>query len=568
MLTWIEYYGMCLVIMYTRVSRKKEKGKTYEYLQLCEAYRNRQGQPRTRTLMNLGRLDQLDRGKIDAAVEALLAYSTNPKITRVSDLEHREASDYGDMLALVHLWARLGLADSIRRHLQDKKVSFDVAEMIKVMVLNRLSDPLSKLGVMRWLPTVYIPDLRRQEVSYAHLLRAMDYLVEIKEQVERDLYCELVGLFNLEVEVVFMDLTSCYFEGEAPELAQWGYSRERRPERKQIVLALVVTKEGLPVYHEVLPGNTADVTTLIPTVDVLRGRFRIGRCILVFDRGMVSEENLISLDEQGIPYIVAIRRRGTSESDELISKGLRGFVEMEELGLRVKEKKKGDIRYILCHNPEVAKRKRGTREEFFKKAQEEIEKLNRRFRKGQLSPQGLYHKAMEVLQHYHLERYFCPEVEKRGVILYMDTELLEREQFLEGKFFLKTRLTDEQITTAEVIRTYKALCEIERAFRTLKDPLRLRPIFHWTHRRVRAHVMICVLAYLLQKVMGIYCQRANLNLSPQRALGILSRLKAIRSHLGNQSVVLTTIIEDRMRQILHAAQIPIPEKTIQSQLLT
>jgi transposase len=283
---------------------------------------------------------------------------------------------------------------------------------------------------------------------------------------------------------------------------------------------------------------------------------------------MVSEENLAYLDEQGIPYIVAIRRRGTRESDELISKGLRGFVEMEELGLRVKEKKKGEIRYILCHNPEVAKGKRGTREEFFKKAQGEIDKLNRRFRKGQLSPQGLYHKAMEVLEHYHLERYFCPEVERRGVILYMDTELLEREHFLEGKFFLKTRLTAEQMSTAEVIRTYKGLSEIERAFRILKDPLKLRPIFHWTDRRVRAHVVICVLAYLLQKVMGIYCERANLKLSPQRALGILSQLKAIRSRLGNQSVVLTTTVEDRMRQILHAAQIPIPEKVIQSQLLT
>jgi hypothetical protein len=151
-------------------------------------------------------------------------------------------------------------------------------------------------------------------------------------------------------------------------------------------------------------------------------------------------------------------------------------------------------------------------------------------------------------------------VEKRGVILYMDTELLEREHFLEGKFFLKTRLTAEQMSTAEVIRTYKGLSEIERAFRILKDPLKLRPIFHWT--------MICVLAYLLQKVIRIYCERANLKLSPQRAVGILSQLMAIRSRLGNQSVVLTTTIEDRMRQILHAAQIPIPKKVIQSQLLT
>jgi len=517
--------------------------------------------------MKLGRVDQLDRKKIDSAIEALLAYSSSPRIPRTGDMEHLSARDYGDMLALVHLWGRLRLADSILGHIKGSKVGFDVAEMVKVMVLNRLSDPLSKLGVMRWLPTVLIPELK-EEVSYPHLLRAMDYLVEIKEEVERDLYNELVNLFRLEVDVVFMDLTSCYFEGEGPELAHWGYSRDRRPDRKQIVLALVVSKEGLPIYHEVLPGNTADVTTLVPTVDVLRSRFRIGRCILVCDRGMVSEENLAYLDEHKIPYIVAIRRRGTKESDELISKTLRGFVDMEDLGLRVKEKTQGETRYILCHNPEVANKKKGIREEFFKKAQREIDKLNRRFLKGGLTPESLYHKAMEVLENYHLEKYFSPKVEKPGVILYTNTDLLERERFLEGKFFLKTKLTAEEISTKEAIRTYKALSEIERAFRTLKDPLKLRPIFHWTDRRVRAHVMICVLAYLLEKMVGIYCEKAKLNLSPRRALSLLSHLKAIHTRLGNQSLVVTTTIQERMREILDAAKIPMPEKVIETQLLT
>jgi len=249
-----------------------------------------------------------------------------------------------------------------------------------------VSDPVSKLGVIRWLPTVYIAELKEEEITYPHLLRAMDYLVEIKEEVERDLYNELVKLFSLEVDLVFLDLTSCYFEGEGPELAQWGYSRDRRPERKQIVLALAVTREGLPIYHEVLPGNTADVTTLVPTVEVLRSRLRISRCIVVCDRGMVSEGNLSYLDEQDIPYIVAIRRRGTRESEELISKSLKGFVEMEALGLRVKESTKGNTRYILCHNPEVASKKKAIREEFFAKAHKEIDRLNRRFLKGQLAP--------------------------------------------------------------------------------------------------------------------------------------------------------------------------------------
>lgn len=174
------------------------------------------------------------------------------------------------MLSLVHLWARLRLSESITRHLQQSKVDFDVTQMVKVMVLNCISDPLSKLGIMRWLPTVSIPGLKAEEVEYHHLLRAMDYLIAIKEEIEKDLYNELITLFSPDVDLVFYDLTSSYFEGEGPEFAAYGYSRGRRPDRKQLVLALALTREGLPIYHEVLPGNTADVTTLKDTVEVLR----------------------------------------------------------------------------------------------------------------------------------------------------------------------------------------------------------------------------------------------------------------------------------------------------------
>src|SRR5208282_882640 len=161
----------------------------------------------------------------------------------------------GDILAVIHLWARLRLTESILASLQENRAEFDIAKMIQVMVLNRVSDPLSKLGVMRWLQTAYISDLKADEVQYQHLLRAMDYLSEAKDELEKRLYNELVTLFSPDVDIIFYDLTSCYFEGEGPELAHYGYSRDHGPDRKQLVLALVVTREGLPIYHEVMPGN-------------------------------------------------------------------------------------------------------------------------------------------------------------------------------------------------------------------------------------------------------------------------------------------------------------------------
>ena len=135
------------------------------------------------------------------------------------------------MLALVHIWGRLRLSDIISRHTRDQRTGFDVADMVKTMVLNRTSDPLSKLGILRWLETVFIPELKTEGIAYQHLLRAMDSLISVKEQIEKDLYNQLITLFSPKVDLVLYDITSSYFEGDGPELADHGYSRDHRPDR-------------------------------------------------------------------------------------------------------------------------------------------------------------------------------------------------------------------------------------------------------------------------------------------------------------------------------------------------
>jgi len=243
---------------------------TYRYLQLCESYRNDKGEPRTRVVANFGRVDKLDAKKIDQTITALLKYASSPAVIHPpAETEYGRVRDLGNILALEHLWNRLLLGQKIRATLKDTRVEFNVPDMVKVMVLNRACDPYSKLGVMRWLSTVHIPGLKSEEVDYQHLLRAMDYLIEAKEPLEKELFNQLVTLFSPKVDLVFYDLTSSYFEGEGPDLASFGYSRDQRPDRKQIVLALVVTREGLPITHEVLAGNTPDVTTLKATVEKL-----------------------------------------------------------------------------------------------------------------------------------------------------------------------------------------------------------------------------------------------------------------------------------------------------------
>ena len=316
-------------------------------------------------------------------------------------------------------------------------------------------------------------------------------------------------------------------------MASYGYSRDKRPDRKQLVLALVITPEGLPIYHEVLPGNTADVATLKSTAQTLASRFKLRRVVLVCDRGLVSEENLRKLEELGFPFIVGLKRRRSREAKKLYQKNLTGFRKEDDLeGLLVKEKENGSYRYIICHNPDVAKEKRVNREKRLRAVQKEIRKLEARFSKGKLNREELYHKVIGLLEEKHLKKFFSPRIESDKVILYLNTEIWDQERYLDGTFFLKTNLKKDELSTTEVVSSYKELQEIERSFRELKDFLKIRPIFHYTDQRVRAHVFICVLAYLFERLIGLFCRKASLDISPRKALWYLSRLKAIECIAG------------------------------------
>lgn len=550
--------------MYIRLSTKRSEGATYQYLQLCESFRNDKGEPRTRVVANFGRVDKLDAKKIDQTISALLKYASRPALIRPPDeTEYGRVRDLGNVLTLEHLWDKLLVGQTISANLRESRVEFSVADMVKVMVLNRACDPNSKLGVMRWLNTVHIPDLNCGQVDYHHLLRALDYLIEAKESIEKELFNQLLTVFSPSVDLVFYDLTSSYFEGDGPELASFGYSRDQRPDRKQIVLALVVTREGLPITHEVLPGNTADVSTLKATVEKLSGKFNIGKTIFVCDRGFISEDNLAHLDEFHYPYIIALKPRGNNEARALYQKSLAGFSEDASLkGLRIKEKQQNGFRYILCHNPEVAEKKKQKREEYYLKIRAEAQKLEKQFQRGRLKALDLHHRLSETIEKYHMSRYLDPKIEGDRLILYINPEVWEQENFLAGKFFLKTNLDEKELPAPEVVRSYKQLQQVERAFRELKDFLKIRPIFHYTDTRVKGHVFVCVLAYLLEQVIGLQLKRASKNISARRALHLLSQLKSIECRANGKSLVVTNQVDSEIEGILDSLGVRKPEKIL------
>jgi len=260
---------------------KNKDGSTRTYLQLVENVREG-NHVRQRVIANLGRLEQLrEDGQLDRLVEGLGRYAQH-KLVKEKAAEIRTGPDreWGPALVFRALWDRLGMGPIVRDLSRGTGVEFDLDAALFAMALNRLTDPCSKLGVSRWVDTVYCPLFRGLELQ--HLYRALDFLAGHKEAVEERLFERVRDLFHLRLDVVFWDTTSTYFEGTGPkDLARFVHSKDGRPDRLQLVVGLLMTQEGIPVAHDVFPGNTSDVKTFAEALRTLKRRFQIGQVILV-----------------------------------------------------------------------------------------------------------------------------------------------------------------------------------------------------------------------------------------------------------------------------------------------
>jgi len=241
---------------------------------------------RQRVLVNLGRVDDLQNsGQIDRLIESLKNFSTKEWI-RKEALNVNQTYLWGPVVIFEQLWKELGIERVLRRLLGDTDAVSDYVEAIFAMVLNRLVEPRSKRGVDKWVNKVYRPEF--EQLSLHHYYRGLDYLEKFKEEVEEELFSNVKTLFNLNLDLVFWDTTSTYFQGEGPELSLYGRSKDHRSDCKQVVIGVLMTKDGFPVAHQIFPGNTADIDTFTIALEDIRRRFNIDRVIVVADRGMIS----------------------------------------------------------------------------------------------------------------------------------------------------------------------------------------------------------------------------------------------------------------------------------------
>ncbi len=269
---------------------------------------------------SLGNIDRYSPEQIRRLIEKLRGFLPEDPLGTVEDLETYEVRRYGVPYVVNIFWERLGISEFISSRLSDRQVAVDVDPCTRGMVLNRLMAPRSKLAVSRWASRTYLPGLDGGMLPSVHeYYRAMDYLLSMKEDLEAHPYHRLTDLLSLQLSMVFYDLTSSYLEGGTCPLARFGYSRDRRPDRKQIVLGLLVTKEGLPIAHEVYQGNITDKQTL-PDIARLKERVGVRECIFVGDQGVMTRKNLKRLEKAGFRYILGYHKRKRVVCDLLLAR--------------------------------------------------------------------------------------------------------------------------------------------------------------------------------------------------------------------------------------------------------
>lgn len=539
--------------MFLNVAKVKYGNKVYAYLRILESYCHR-GKIKKRLIANLGQLSLIDKDSLCRLGASLIEYSGR-KTPTLKKLEAIAAFHYGEVIATKAIWNSLHLETILKNALPStKRIKFDYPLCVFIMLINRLIAPKSKLAITTWQERIYIESISKPK--YQHYLRSLDYLAKSKEEIEKSLFSQLTDLFSLNLNLIFYDLTSTYFEGSSCPLAKFGYSRDKRPDKKQIVLGLLVTDEGIPIAHQVYNGNISDKSTLKDSIDTLKKRFQIKRCIFVGDRGLVSEENLNYLNLQGYPFIVALRKRSLKEVEELFNKAPSSYDVISDK-LWLKEVKINDLRYLICKNPQKEQDDKIFRDNLIKTVTALLKKFSSK------DAQSILKRAAEILTLKKAKRYFIIGINKGNSFFWrLNEDAIRYEKELDGVYILKTNVLD--ISAPETVKAYKNLYEVEDAFREIKDFLKLRPVYHYSPTRVKGHVIVCVLAYLIEKLLEKHLQRINLTLSPREALDYLSTLKLVENKIAGRHLFCVTTPSKEHRLILKSVGINNIPRILQS----
>jgi transposase len=560
--------------MYLRTtSRRTKSGDVVRYLALAHNERNERGVPVARVIHNLGREDLLDRDalvRLVASIQRFLGGEDGLRAAAPHGFDFLAAPESGGPHVVGELWSQLGIGKAIGRVAGARRGRSGVKRAIFAMVCQRALEPASKLEATRWVGRDVVIDGVSQ-VSDDQLYRAMDFLLGCAERVQESVFFSVAHLLNLEVDVIFFDTTSTYFETESADLddedddqaagaggdgplRRQGHSKDHRPDLPQVLIGLAVTREGIPVRVWVWPGNTND-QSVVAEVKADLVDWRLGRAIYVVDCGFSGQQNLRALRSAGGHYIAGMKMRsGMASSEQALSR--QGRYRQVRDNLRVKEVRIGDgdraVRFVVCHNPSEAERDQQRREQRLTRIGAELDRLKAQRERAKTKAERDAHQRGEcaLRDHKTLSKYLRQT--KTGRLL-LDRQKIAAEERLDGKYLLST--SDPALSIEDVALGYKQLLEAERSFRDLKGTLALRPVYHRRDDRIRAHVLICFLALVIIRVAE--------NRTGDTWRTIRSELGQIRQgHFAGRDgqFTQTTELTTRQRQLHVALQIPQPPR--------
>jgi len=542
------------------------KGVQHEYVRLVEAYRE-QGKNKQRVVCNLGRKDVLA-GHLDALIRLLRGEAPAGRSVRAGEVHATGAWDWGPVLVARTLWQELGL-DTFLARLggRGRRAGGALADRAFVLVANRLCAPTSEHGLGRWLETDFVCDrqgrrwlpawrpeaerqasrLPRVRIALRQLkqwYRTLDQLHARKPAIEEALYLRLRDLFSLQVDLVFYDLTSTYFEGAGPPtLGAHGHSRDGKPRDPQVLVGVVMV-EDWPIAHHVFRGNRRDAATVPEVLADLEARFGVRRVVFVGDRGMVTADNLTLLRDQGHGYLVGLNRRRNPAVARALARATGPWTECPPVGSApagpdapktyVQEVPADGpgLRVFVVKSDERLAYEHTERQKAMARVRADLAALQRRVAQGKLkAPEKVGAAAARILGRHHGHRYYGWEYTEGAFRFFEHPTQLPREQALEGTYVLQT--TEADLTPVQAVRLYKRLSEVERAFCSLKDVIELRPIYHQTDPRVEAHIFVAALAFLLHRAVEKKLKAAGLDLSATEALQALRTVRVVDFHLGD-----------------------------------
>jgi transposase len=523
--------------MFLRRYTRTKDGKTHTYYALVESVRTDAG-PRQHTVAYLGELNHDEQKRWQRTVsiynrqgdcqqlrlfpddDQVPVADDDPDVVRIRlrSVGWTNPRRFGDVWLGLWLWKFLHLDEIVDRHVPQGKETIRPADIVAIEVINRLCSPCSEFALAEhWYASTALEDLLGvpdSAVTKDRLYRTLDRLLRAQEPIENDLKDRLGTLFQLDYDLLLYDLTSTYFEGLAEEndLARRGYSRDHRSDCKQIVLALIVTREGFPLAHLTLAGNTQDVQTVETIVETIETRFGRSQRIWVMDRGMISKDTLKLLNQSGRRYLLATRRGELNSFVEELRSG--GWKRLEgNPDVEVKLLKRNKVQYLLARSQPRRQKERAIRRRQRRGLAKALQKLQQRIQGGRLKKRDKILECVGTIKgRFPKARIFVTITVAKGnrphVTWKWDLAKYRIALRADGAYLLRSN--QGGWTAEEFWQTYIQLTVVERAFRVLKSELLLRPVWHHYSGRTQAHVLVCVLAYALWKTLDHLAKQAGL----------------------------------------------------------